>query len=175
MEYLRAKATAAVVLNEAKLVLIGEGGVGKSCLLDALRSEPWQEHDTTHGIEINPVVLTPRKKAKLTLNGWDFGGQEVYRPTHQLFFTSPAVYLVVWEPREGTQQGAVEYWIETIKHRAGPQAKILVVATHGGPHRRQPDIDQQHLRDKYGKDTILGFFHVDSKPNKQGTRPADTP
>jgi len=98
------------------------------------------------------------------LNTWDFGGQKVYRPTHQLFFSAPAVYLVVWKPREGPQQGAVEYWINTIKHRAGPDAKVLVVATHGGPRQRQPDINQQDLRDKFGADTILGFFHVDSRP-----------
>ncbi|HEX5706065.1 MAG TPA: leucine-rich repeat protein, partial [Pyrinomonadaceae bacterium] len=41
--YLRAKARAQVVLNEAKLILIGEGEVGKSCLLGALRGEPWEE------------------------------------------------------------------------------------------------------------------------------------
>ena len=167
-EYLRAKAEASVVLNEAKLILIGEGEVGKSCLLDALRDEPWQKHVSTHGIEIKPVPVTHRDddgaETNITLNTWDFGGQKVYRPTHQLFFSAPAVYLVVWKPREGPQQGAVEYWINAIKHRAGPDAKVLVVATHGGPQQRQPDIDQQDLRDKFGADTILGFFHVDNRP-----------
>jgi hypothetical protein len=167
-EYLRAKAEASVVLNEAKLILIGEGEVGKSCLLDALRDQPWQERDSTHGIEIKPVLVTHRDddgaETDITLNTWDFGGQKVYRPTHQLFFSAPAVYLVVWKPREGPQQGAVEYWINTIKHRAGPDAKVLVVATHGGPQQRQPDIDEQDLRDKFGADMILGFSHVDSRP-----------
>ena len=167
-EYLRAKAKDAVVLNEAKLILIGEGEVGKSCLLDALRDEPWQKHVSTHGIEIKPVVVTHRDddgaETDITLNTWDFGGQKVYRPTHQLFFSAPAVYLVVWKPREGPQQGAVEYWINTIKHRAGPDAKVLVVATHGGPQQRQPDIDLQDLRDKFGADCVLGSFHVDNRP-----------
>ena len=57
--YLRAKAGAQVVLNEAKLILIGEGEVGKSCLLGALRGDEWVEgRPTTHGIEIKPVVIT---------------------------------------------------------------------------------------------------------------------
>ena len=167
-EYLRAQAEDQIILNEAKLILIGEGEVGKSCLLDALRDEPWQKHDSTHGIEIKPVPVTHHddsgSETEITLNTWDFGGQKVYRPTHQFFFSAPAVYLVVWKPREGPQQGAVEYWINTIKHRAGKDAKVLIVGTHGGPQQRQPDIDLQDLRDKFGSDCVLGSFHINSRP-----------
>jgi RocCOR-like putative regulator of kinase activity/DAPkinase-like Roc (Ras of Complex) protein len=170
--YLRAKAGAQAVLNEAKLILIGEGEVGKSCLLGALRGDDWEEgRPTTHGIEIKPVVVTdPNSGAEITLNGWDFGGQRVYRPTHQLFFSAPAVYLVVWKPREGPQQGFVKEWIKLVKHRE-PDAKILVVATHGGPGQRQPDVDRQELWDLFGRDTVHDFFLVDSKPDKTGERP----
>ncbi len=168
--YLRAKAAAQITLNEAKLILVGEGEVGKTCLMDALEGKPWQEHPTTHGIEIREIQATdPASGTALTLNGWDFGGQRVYRPTHQLFFSAPAVYLVVWKPREGTQQGSVKEWIKLIKHRE-PDAKILVVATHGGPNQRQPDIDRQELWDLFGKETLLDFFFVDSKPDANGQR-----
>ena len=109
-EYLRAKAEGLIVLNEAKLIFVGEGEVGKSCLLGVLRGDKWVEkRSTTHGIEIKPVVVTaPDETTEITLNGWDFGGQPVYRPTHQLFFSPSAVYLVVWKPREGPQQGFVQ-------------------------------------------------------------------
>ncbi|MFZ5908871.1 MAG: COR domain-containing protein [Chloroflexota bacterium] len=170
MAYLRAKAEAQITLNESKLILIGEGEVGKTCLMDALLDDTWQEHPSTHGIEIKPIKLThPDSQKELTLNGWDFGGQRVYRPTHQLFFSAPAVYLVVWKPREGPQQGFVKEWIQLVKRRE-PSAKILVVATHGGPQQRQPDIDRQELWDLFGKDTVVDFFFVDSKPDEQGQR-----
>ncbi|MCC3625370.1 MAG: leucine-rich repeat domain-containing protein [Microcoleus sp. PH2017_36_ELK_O_B] len=169
-QYLRAKAEAKITLNEAKLILIGEGEVGKSCLLGALREDEWLEsRPTTHGIEIKPVIIThPDTDTEISLNGWDFGGQPVYRPTHQLFFSAPAVYLVVWKPREGPQQGFVKEWITLIKHRE-PDAKVLVVATHGGPGQRQPDIDRQEICDRFGCDTVLGFFHIDSKPDTQNS------
>ncbi len=116
--YLRAKATAQITLNEAKLILVGEGEVGKTCLMDALLGKPWQEHPSTHGIEIRPIKVTDSESStEITLNCWDFGGQRVYRPTHQLFFSAPAVYLVVWKPREGPQQGFVREWIQLIKRR----------------------------------------------------------
>jgi hypothetical protein len=171
-QYLRAKAEAQITLNEAKLILIGEGEVGKTCLLGALREDEWLEsRPTTHGIEIKPVIVAhPDTDTEISLNGWDFGGQPVYRPTHQLFFSAPAVYLVVWKPREGPQQGFVKEWITLIKHRE-PDAKVLVVATHGGPGQRQPDIDRQEICDRFNSDsdTVLGFFHVNSKPDTQNS------
>ncbi|MHC5739223.1 leucine-rich repeat domain-containing protein [Nostoc sp.] len=169
-QYLRAKAEAQITLNEAKLILVGEGEVGKSCLLGALRGDEWVDgRPTTHGIEIKPVIVTdPNSGTEISLNGWDFGGQRVYRPTHQLFFSAPAVYLVIWKPREGPQQGFVKEWITLIKNRE-PDAKVLVVATHGGPGQRQPDIDRQEILTQFGKDTVIDFFHVDSKPNQDTT------
>ena len=64
--YLRAKAEDSVVLNEAKLILIGEGEVGKSSLLGTMRGDKWVENrDTTHGIEIKPVEVRVRPCKKL--------------------------------------------------------------------------------------------------------------
>ncbi|MEH2147869.1 COR domain-containing protein [Nostoc sp.] len=170
LQYLRAQAEEQITLNEAKLILVGEGEVGKSCLLGALRGDEWVDgRPTTHGIEIKPVIVTdPNSGTKISLNGWDFGGQRVYRPTHQLFFSAPALYLVIWKPREGPQQGFVKEWITLIKNRE-PDAKVLVVATHGGPGQRQPDINRQEILDQFGKDTVIDFFHIDSKPNQDTT------
>jgi GTPase SAR1 family protein len=68
-------------------------------LTDALLNSPWEEHPSTHGIQIKQIEVMHKDKQgnqkEITLNGWDFGGQRVYRPTHQLFFSAPAVYLVV--------------------------------------------------------------------------------
>ncbi len=203
--YLRAKAEDQIVLNEAKLILIGEGEVGKTSLLGALRGDKWVENrPTTHGVEvkIKSLVLdvpddgesqgSGRAQAirsdvpdddeseerdgshrvatrkPITLNGWDFGGQNIYRHTHQLFFTAPAVYLAVWNPRRGPDQCCVDEWIKMVKHRAYEESRpderprILVVATHGGPQERSAHIDEQLLRDEFG-DLIVGFHHVDSK------------
>ena len=150
------------LIHEAKLVLVGEGEVGKSSLLAALRGEPWVENrDTTHGIQIKPVEVV-HEGVQITLNGWDFGGQAIYRPTHQLFFTNPAIYLVVWKPREGPELGLVEHWISMIQHRAGAQVHIHIVATHGGPGQRYAHLNEAALRQRFG-DVIVGFHHVDSK------------
>ena len=176
--YLRAAAESGeITLNEAKLILVGEGGVGKTSLLAALRGDEWIENrETTHGVEVviqSLVVKDPVSGKEITLNGWDFGGQNIYRHTHQLFFTAPAVYLAVWDPRRGPEQCAVNEWVKMIKHRAydetrhAERPRILVVATKGGPKERLDHIDEQALRDEFG-DLLCGFYHIDSKPDADG-------
>lgn len=175
--YLLAKEEKQIVLNEAKLILVGEGGVGKSSLLASLRGDKWVENrKSTEGVEVDIkslVIEDNESKSEITLNGWDFGGQNIYRHTHQLFFTAPAVYLAVWEPRRGPEQCRVEEWIKLIKNRAYDESRteerprILIVATHGGPGKRLSHIDEQSLLDEFG-DMIVGFHHVDSKPGKDG-------
>lgn len=175
--YVQTKEEDPIVLHEAKLILVGEGEVGKTSLLSALREEPFVERrQTTHGVEIDVKPVIVRDEAggyEIFLNCWDFGGQNIYRHTHQLFFTAPAVYLAVWEPRRGPEQCQVAEWIKMIKHRAYDETRpmdrprILVVATHGGPKERVAHIDQQALIDEFGN-LISGFHHVDSKPDEKG-------
>jgi Leucine-rich repeat (LRR) protein len=170
--YLHAQAEEQIILDEAKLILIGEGGVGKTSMLGALRGDKWVEsRKTTHGVEVDikSLLLTDANSGKtITFNGWDFGGQNIYRHTHQLYFTAPAVYLAVWEPRRGPEQCAVAEWIKMVKHRAynenrpDERPRVLVVATHGGPKERLDHIDEQALRDEFGH-LICGFHHLDSK------------
>lgn len=169
VRYLRAKADKSVVLNEAKLIFVGEGGVGKSSLLAALRNEPWVEkRNTTHGVETKTLLLSDDDiNGKITFNSWDFGGQPVYRPTHQLFFTAPAIYIAVWDPRRGPEQSCVQEWIKMVKQRTcddlypDQNPRVLVVATNGGPKERRDHIDNEGLKKQFS-DLIVGFYHVDS-------------
>jgi Leucine-rich repeat (LRR) protein len=167
LAYLRSLEEASEPLYEAKLVFVGEGGVGKTTLLAALRGEPFVENRvTTHGVEVERRSLEldhpdhPGRKIKL--NAWDFGGQPVYRITHQFFFSRRALYLLLWHPRLGAEQCDVEGWIQRIKLRVGEEARILIVATHCQSEGRIARIDEARLRRDYG-DAIVDFPEVDSK------------
>jgi GTPase SAR1 family protein len=153
-------------LYEAKLVLVGEGEVGKTCLVAAMKGEKFiKDRPTTHGIEINTLELPhPKLDKTLTLNAWDFGGQPVYRVTHQFFFSRRSLYLLLWSPRMGVEQCDVEGWIKRIKLRIGPEARIIIVATHSKTEGRIARIDERQLRRDYG-DMIVDFHEVDSGVN----------
>ena len=128
-----------------KLLLVGEGNVGKTSLIAALRSAPFVEgRPTTHGIEISPLTIHhPSLDMDMTVRAWDFGGQEVYRISHQFFFTRRALYLVVWNARQGQEQDEVEGWLRRIRLRVGHDARALLVATHCD--ERRPELDYPHL------------------------------
>src|SRR6266436_2952057 len=114
---------------ESKLLLVGEGGTGKSSLLRALRNDTFDSNlSTTHGIEVDRLQL-PSPQHEIILNTWDFGGQQIYHATHQFFLTKRSLYVVVWNARLGVEQGRLDYWLETIKAHA-PDVPVLLVATH---------------------------------------------
>jgi len=167
--HLRSLETNAEPLYEAKLVLVGEGNVGKTTLLKALKGKAGaapQEHEpTTHGVEIDIHGLRLPHPAKdgveIQLNAWDFGGQDVYRVTHQFFFSRRSLYLLVWEPRRGVQQGQVEDWLNMIRLRVGDDARVIIVSTHCKTGERIARIDQPVFKQQYG-DMIVGFHEVDS-------------
>jgi internalin A len=146
LAYLRSLQKAGARQYEAKLLLVGEGNVGKSSLVAALHGEPFDgNRSTTHGIEITQLELPhPSRDERITLNTWDFGGQEVYRITHQFFFSRRCLYLLVWRPREGQEENAIEEWCRRIRLRIGEDARILIVATHAD--ERRAELDYPYLR-----------------------------
>jgi internalin A len=147
---------------DAKLLLVGEGNVGKSSLVAALKSEPFVEgRSTTHGIEISALTTRhPSIDVDMTVRAWDFGGQEVYRVSHQFFFTDRALYAVVWHARQGREQDEVEGWLRRIRLRIGRGARVLLVATHCAERRAELDYSQL---DRMFPGLLAGFFEVDSR------------
>ncbi|MGH9840505.1 MAG: COR domain-containing protein [Blastocatellia bacterium] len=145
----------------SKLLLVGEGGVGKTSLLRALRGEGFDfQESTTHGIEIGSLGLQhpTESKVKLQLNTWDFGGQVIYHATHQFFLTNRSLYIVVWNTRTGFEQGKLYYWLDTIQARA-PESPVIIVATH--TDEREANIPLAELKQKYPQ--VIAHFAVSNK------------
>lgn len=158
LEYLNELERDSVTRYEAKMLLVGEGGTGKSSLLRSLRGD---RNDlplsTTHGIEVGKYeIADPTNEANvITLNTWDFGGQQIYHATHQFFLTHRSLYLVVWNARLGADQGRLNYWLDTIKALA-PDSPVLLVATH--IDERAPDLNYQLYKDAYPQ--VVGSVSV---------------
>ncbi len=161
LAFLRELQQQSIVRYEAKLILVGEGGTGKSSLLRSLHGETFDTSlTTTHGIEVDTLTVPhPSDSAQtLLLNTWDFGGQHIYHATHQFFLTKRSVYLVVWNARLGVEQGRLNYWLDTIKALA-PDSPVLLVATHSD--ERTADLNYQIYKDAYPQ--IVGAVSVSNK------------
>jgi internalin A len=115
---------------------------------------------TTHGIEISTIPFRhPDLDLDMTLRAWDFGGQEVYRVSHQFFFSPRALYLVVWHSRQGAEKDEVGDWLRRIELRVGDGAVAIVVATHC--KERLPDLDYPHLQRLF-PGMLAGTLAIDS-------------
>jgi internalin A len=87
-------AKGAIDFTDLKLLLLGNGGVGKTQIarwLSGVAFDP--EWNSTHGIQIFGQSQSDSITARLHLHIWDFGGQDIYHGTHSLFLRGRAVLM----------------------------------------------------------------------------------
>jgi len=161
----------------AKVVLVGDTGVGKSGLSLVLNNQPYRETDSTAGRHVwtfdsqevqagNNVTQT-----RETLL-WDLAGQPGYRVIHQLHLNEVAVALVVFDARSETDPLAgVRHWeraLRLARQRQGssavPMKKFLVSARtdRGGVSVSKERIAA--LREEFEFD---GYFETSAKEGRQ--------
>jgi GTPase SAR1 family protein/DNA-directed RNA polymerase subunit RPC12/RpoP len=139
----------------AKVVLVGESGVGKSGLAHRLIEDRFVPTPSTHGMQVwrldLPEGLRPEggyleREALL----WDLAGQEDYRLIHQLFLDETAMALVLINPQKDDPFAEVGDWLKAVRAAVGakdPQrdaARILIAARSdvGGIKVGQQKIDR---------------------------------
>ncbi|MEG4279326.1 leucine-rich repeat domain-containing protein [Microcoleus sp. MON1_C1] len=133
-------------LNEAKVLLVGQGSVGKTSLINRLTHNQYNPNESqTDGLNITDWKITVNTKS-VKLNVWDFGGQEIYHATHQFFLTKRSLYLLVCNCRTSEDENRLEYWLKLIGS-FGDASPVIIV---GNKCDEQPlDLNRKALRDKY--------------------------
>jgi len=146
LEYLKAKSKDSVKVYEAKLMIVGEPGAGKTTLRKKLLDPNAQlprKVDTTEGIDI-AVWKYPYKKENYTVNLWDFGGQEIYRSTHQFFMSERVLYVLLADSRE--EKTDYFDWLHRIELFADDSPVVIV---HNEIDDRVKKIDMPTLRQSF--------------------------
>jgi small GTP-binding protein len=129
--------SATVHAVSAKVVLVGEGNAGKSCLALRLAEDRYEELAATHGMRFWPLPLERLDPGAEAPAGerrevvlWDMGGQSEYRLIHQLFLRDTAVALMLLEPRRGKAAvDEIEGWDKRFQAQASgpkPVQRLLV-------------------------------------------------
>lgn len=150
----------------AKVVLVGEAGVGKSKLSLVLRGNPYTAvDDSTHGCEVKVFSNQEIKRENAITEIhetflWDFAGQPGYRLFHQLHLHEVTVALVVFDSRSETNPFAgVEYWNRALNHArqlkgsaAIPLKKFLVAARIDRGNVAVSSERIKYLLDRLGSD-----------------------
>jgi len=123
-------------LNEVKLLVIGQGGVGKTSIVSALRGEEFNKNTPkTDGIAWHTWHWSINGD-EIRINVWDFGGQEIMHATHQFFLSKRSVYLLVLNSREGEELSRLDYWLKMIALHGG-NSPIVIAKNH---------CDQQYMK-----------------------------
>jgi internalin A len=135
-------------LYEAKLIIVGEGRVGKTCISKALIDPGFKltDEESTEGININRWIIpkdeiqlvNPKIHRDLQINVWDFGGQEIYHSTHQFFLTKRSMYMLVTESRKEDSHDDFYYWLNIIKLLGDKSPVVLVLNKSDQPTKDLP-------------------------------------
>jgi GTPase SAR1 family protein len=164
LAFLRANAQESTRKWISKLIVVGEGGVGKTQLIRSVLGEQFEkDSSTTFGIEIRPVSFQhpEDRDEEILLKAWDFGGQAIYHATHQFFLSNRSLFIVVWNPRMGYEQCKLFYWLDTIRSLA-PNSPVMIVATH--VDERMAELPYEQIKRNYPQ--VVGEWSVSNKKRR---------
>ena len=160
------------LLTEAKLLIVGEPGAGKTSLAKKIIDPSYtldSAEDSTEGIDVLgwlfPTVVrvtydgTERALSRdFHVNIWDFGGHEIYHATHQFFLTKRSTYVLVIDDRK--EDTDLDYWLEVVDLLSGGSPLIIVQNCKQGRRRA---LDLGALGRRYPN--LRGSFSLDLADN----------
>ena len=113
-----------------KLMLVGYANRGKTTLIARLQGKEYGDESTV-GVDVSEWWYHPlvgRRAFHFSI--WDFGGQEEYYATHQIFLSKNSLYLLLFNLKHG-DKGMEELrpWLNNIALCA-PHSCVIIVGTH---------------------------------------------
>lgn len=141
-------------LFEAKLLIVGEPGAGKTSLAKKIEDPGYRlrdDEDSTKGIEVIKWSFPVEDGRRLRVNIWDFGGQEIYHATHQFFLTKRSLYALVADMRR--EDTDFNYWLSVVELLSDNSPLIIV---RNEKQDRTRDIGEGRLRERFSnlKDSL---------------------
>lgn len=118
-----------VEYTNAKVLLVGESGAGKTGLSKRLALNDWEPSDSTVGAWATqwqlPVSSDDNIQREIWL--WDFGGQADQRLIHQLYMDETALAVLVFDGQKEDLFETLGQWDRDLTRAArDPFAKLLV-------------------------------------------------
>jgi GTPase SAR1 family protein len=145
--------------KEARVILLGNGGAGKTSLVKNIKEKGSCEvgEKSTPRIEISSQDIDG-----IHVKFWDFGGQVIMHSTHTFFLSSRSLYIVVCNHRLDEQPDA---WLDMLKTRlkSDNKQRVIIVYTHCD---EKPEIEndtffrKNTLERLYGNKFELSYFAI---------------
>ncbi|KAB1994515.1 hypothetical protein ES319_D13G104200v1 [Gossypium barbadense] len=142
-----------------KLLLIGDSGVGKSCLLLRFSDGSFTtSFITTIGIDFKiRTIELDGKRIKLQI--WDTAGQERFRTITTAYYRGAMGILLVYDVTDESSFNNIRNWIRNIEQHASDNVNKVLVGNKADmdeSKRAIPTSKGQALADEYG----IKFFET---------------
>jgi len=110
-----------------KILLIGDSGVGKSCLLLRFADDSWTEtHISTIGVDFKIKTLDIDSKT-VKLQIWDTAGQERFRTITSSYYRGAQGIILVYDCTDRESFNNVKQWMGEIDRYACENVNKLLV------------------------------------------------
>ena len=148
-----------------KVVLIGESGVGKTCIIAQFTSGKF-DPSTVSSLTaqfIRKTLEFPEGKS-LTFDIWDTAGQEKYRSLAKIFYKdAKAVVLVYDVTNEKSFNEMKDYWYEQIKQLGDKDIIIAIAANKSDLYEKKQINDEKG--EEFSKKIGAIFVPISAKNN----------
>ncbi|MEH2453710.1 COR domain-containing protein [Nostoc sp.] len=132
---------------EAKFLIIGEGGAGKTSLAKKIADENYKlqpDEESTEGIDVIQWQFTQPNGQDFRVNMWDFGGQEIYHQTHQFFLSKRSLYALVADTRK---ENTDFYWWLKVVELLSDKSPVLIIKNE--KQDRDCQVNERQLRGEF--------------------------
>ncbi|KAK1403594.1 Ras-related protein RABE1c [Heracleum sosnowskyi] len=147
-----------------KLLLIGDSGVGKSCLLLRFSDDSFNTNFiTTIGIDFK-IRTIERDGKRMKLQIWDTAGQERFRTITTAYYRGAMGILLVYDVTDEASFNNIKNWISNIEQHASDNVNKILIGNKADMDeslRAVPTSKGQQLADEYG----IKFFEASAKTN----------
>ncbi|KAJ2767732.1 ras GTPase [Coemansia nantahalensis] len=144
-----------------KLLLIGDSGVGKSCLLLRFADDTYTEsYISTIGVDFKiRTIELDGKTVKLQI--WDTAGQERFRTITSSYYRGAHGIIVVYDVTESESFGNVKQWLQEIDRYASEGVNKLLVGNKSDlADKRSVDFTEAQ---EFAKSLSISFLETSAK------------
>lgn len=111
---------------QAKLVLLGDSGVGKSSLaLRFIKNQFVENSEPTIGAAFfTQIVSLPEKTVKFEI--WDTAGQERFRALAPMYYRDAAAAIVVYDTTNAESLNGAKSWVRELQRQGHPNVVVAL-------------------------------------------------
>ena len=145
-----------------KLIVIGDGGVGKSCLTNnAVKNIFDDSYNATVGFEFFTFNVKINDKI-VKLQIWDTCGQELYRSLITNFYRNSSLAVMVYSINSKESFENIEMWLRELRTHSNPDAKVFLIGNKIDLENERQITKEQG--EQFAKDNkINGFMEASAK------------